>query len=208
MRWRTVLGWVPATLCIVLVAAGIWLDAARTGIPGVLLVGTLDSGQLSVLLVAIGAACGVVAAIQAAVLAGRLRRPFLRVLVRAVSGLLLLAALPVGYLLMLLAAFSSVHAYEPIAAPGHNVVVRSFTWHHRSLDLLEQDGLLFHEVAICGEGIPVDGYDAFAAGQYDLVSRGDRDVIRFAERPGGPFTGEAILGSRPGDDVTASCSSR
>lgn len=207
MRWRRALGWTPVTLFVSLVAAGIGLCAIHFGGSGVLLVGTLDSAQLGALLLVVAAACGVFAVIQAAILAARLRRPVLRVLVRLTSALLLLAAVPIGYLLMLSAAFSTVNEYRSLDIPGHNVVIRVFTWHHRSLDILEQDGTFFHEVAVCGGPLPVDGYDAFSTGQYELVFRGGRNVIRFAERPGGALTGEAVLGSRPGDNVSASCSS-
>jgi len=140
VQWRIVLGWTPVTLFVALVAAGTWLCAVHLGDSGVFLFGALDAAQLGVLLLLAATACVVVAVIQAAVFAGRLGRLVLRVLVRAVSVLLLLAAIPAGYLLMLVAAFSSVHADRLLAVPGHTVVARSFTWHHHSLDLLEQDG--------------------------------------------------------------------
>lgn len=205
VRWRTVLGWSPVTLFAVLAGAGAGLCATDQGSPDVLVIGTLDGGQVGLLLLLCAAGCGVVALIQSAVLSGRLRRPLPRVLVRLTTALLLLTALPTGYLLMLAAELSTVTEYRPLAVSGHDVVVRTITWHHRSLDILERDGMLFHPIALCGDSLPVDAYDAFSAGQYDLASRGSRQVIRFAERPGGPYGGEAVLGSRPGDDVSVSC---
>jgi|GEM_PF-2468745 len=195
----------PVTLSVLLAVAGVSLYAADSGPRGVLLVGTLDGSQLGLLLIMIATGCGVVALFQSAALAARLRRPLWRFLVRVVAGLLVLAALPFGCGLVFVAAFASVNSYQRLAVPGHTVVVRTLTWHHRSLAILEQDGLFFHSVALCGDPLPVDGYDAFAAGQYDVVARGGHDVLRFAKGPRGSFTGEAALGARLGDDVSASC---
>lgn len=102
------------------------------------------------------------------------------------------------------AAFTTVDTYQPLTVRGHDVVLRIFTWHHRSFDILERDSALYEPVALC-DPLPVDGYDAFSAGRYELVSRGGRDVIRFAEGPVGPYTGAAVLGARPGEDVAGSC---
>lgn len=195
----------PLGLFAALTVSGVWLDSVETGNQDVLLVGTLDGMQLGLLLLLIATASGTIALLQAIVLVGRLNWVPVRVLVRLIAGVLLAAAVPVGYLLLIAAAFAGSHGYRPLTVPGHTVVVRSFTWHHTSLDLLERDGMLFHPVALCGDPLPVDAYNAFSAGQYDIVSRGGRDVLRFAEGPVGPYTGEAVLGTRPGDDVSASC---
>ncbi|KQR54487.1 hypothetical protein ASF88_06820 [Leifsonia sp. Leaf336] len=197
----------PGGLFMLLATAGVWLFAADSGRPDVLLVGTLDGSQLGLLLIILAAGSAVVALIQTAVLASRLRQPLWRYLVRLIAGLLLAAAVPLAYALMLVAAFATVDSYQRLDVPGHNVAVRTFTWHHRSLDILEQDGLLFRPVALCGNPLPVDGYDAFSAGEYEVVVRGGHDVIRFAEGPLGSFTGEAVLGATLGDDVSASCGS-
>ena len=144
-----------------LAAAGVGLFAADSGTPGVLLVGTLDGSQLGVLLIALALVSGVIAMIQAVVLASRLRRPFWRVLIRLGAGLLLAAALPFGYALIFMAGFAAVKSYQLLDIPGHSVAVRTFMWHHRSLDILEQDGLFFRPVALCGNALPVEAYDAF-----------------------------------------------
>ncbi|WP_295123444.1 hypothetical protein [uncultured Leifsonia sp.] len=208
MRRRIALRWLPLALFVLLATTGVLLCAAESSGPGVLLVGTLDGYQLGMLLIVLATGTAVVALIQAAVLAGALKRPAWCLLIRLVAGLLIAVAVPFGHLLIVVAAFSAVNTYEPLAVRGHHVVLRTFTWHHRSFDLLEQDGALYEPVALCGDPLPVDGYDAFSAGRYDLVSRGGRDVIRFAEGPVGPYTGAAVLGARPGDDVTGSCGAR
>ena len=195
----------PLGLFAALTASGVLLDSVETGNPDVLLVGTLDGMQLGLLLLLFAAASGTIALIQAIVLVGRLRWAPVRVVVRLIAGVLLAAAVPVGYVLLIAAAFAFSHGYRPLTVPGHAVVVRSFTWHHTSLAILEQDGMLFHPVMLCGGSLPVDAYNAFSAGQYDIVSRGGRDVLRFAEGPVGPYTGAAVLGTRPGEDVSGSC---
>ncbi|MGO4534192.1 hypothetical protein [Leifsonia sp. 2MCAF36] len=208
MHWRSILAWVPASLFALLVAAGWSLAALDLGAPEVLLLGTVDGSQAGMLVLLLGVGCGIFTAVQTAILAGRLRRWPLRVLARVASCLVLVAALPVGYVLVFAAAITTVNEYRPLAVPEHSVVVQTFSWHHRSQHLLEGDGLMFHEVALCGDALPLDGYDAFSAGRYELFSRGGRAMLRFAQRPGVPLTGEAVLGSRPGDDVATICGSR
>lgn len=206
MRWRKILGWTPVSLFALLAAAGVGFVAAESWTPGVLLVGTLDGAQLGSLLIVLALGSGVVALVQATVLASRLRRPFWRVLIRLIAGLLLAAALPFGYALMFVAAFAAANSYQVLDVPGHRVAVRTFTWHHRSIDILEQDGMFFRPVALCGNALPLDGYDAFSAGQYETISRAGHTVVRFAQTPGEEsYGGAAVLGTRPGDDVSASC---
>jgi hypothetical protein len=95
---------------------------------------------------------------------------------------------------------------RPLRVAGHSVVVQTTIWHHVSRTILEGEGLLFRPVVAC-RALPVEGYDPFTNGEYDMVARGGRDVLRFAQRPGGPFTGEAVLGLRPGEDAAAFCAS-
>ncbi|MDN4612834.1 hypothetical protein P5G50_00100 [Leifsonia sp. F6_8S_P_1B] len=199
MRASTLLPWTPAALAVTLAAAGVGLCTAG---PDVLLIGPAgapDAIQAGMLLVLAAAACGFVALVQVAVLAHRIPWRVLRVIARVLSTLLLLAAFPVGYVLLVAAAFTTVNAYRPLDVPGHRVVVMTTTWHHRSIRLLEGDGWRFHYVPPCAGPLPVDGYDPFAAGRYRLDTAGGRNVLRFAEGPGGPYSGSAVLGRRSGE---------
>ncbi|WP_374010550.1 hypothetical protein [Leifsonia sp. LS-T14] len=164
-----------------------------------------DGSQVGMVLLLVGLAVAVVALFQATILAGRMKPGLLRVSVRTVAVLLLLVSLPAGWLLVFLAAFATVNEYRPLEVAGYSVVVRTLSWHHRSYSILEGEGLLFHTVVTCGEGVLMDANDPFATGDYDVVRRGGHDVLRFTVDGPSPHEVVSILDLHPHDDVRAVC---
>ena len=124
MRRRIALRWLPLALFVLLATTGVLLCAAESSGPGVLLVGTLDGYQLGVLLIVLATGTAVVALIQAAVLAGALKRPAWCLLIRLVAGLLIAVAVPFGHLLIVVTVFSTVGALRPPSWPMKPVEVR------------------------------------------------------------------------------------
>jgi hypothetical protein len=207
VRWKSIWGWVPLAVFVMSSGAGAALVAVDSGTSGaVLLIGAADGSQIGMAMLLAGTAAAIVALFQAAVLSTSIRRRWLRFIVRTLATLLIFAALPGGYLLLVMAGFSTVNSYRPLEVPGRSVVVQTTTWHHVSRTILEGEGLLFRPVVACGT-LLIDGYDPFENGEYDTVARGGRDVLRFAQRPGGSLTGEAVLGLLPGEDASAFCAS-
>lgn len=190
------LRWGPAVLLAAAgggAAAALSLDSGGERFLLVTVLGTVSGSQAgSALLLAVVVLLGVVL-LQLLAATGRIGRRGLRAPAQTVLVLGLLSLLPAGWLVVFTGAFSLIHSYTPLDVPGRDLVAEESTWHHSTIRLLERHGLRYRTVPTCTASLPVDSWNAFEAGAYDVTHEHGRTVLHLARRPGGALTREVVL---------------
>lgn len=184
MRLGTLLKWLPGALAVALTIVGIaacTLDSGRDG--GTFLVGEVSGSQLGLLLLLIAVPFAVVALGQLCSVVGRVGNNWMPILVRLLAVALMVALLPTGAVVLVVLGFASSWSYSRLDVPGRDIVAAEHTWRHRQISFLERDGLSYRSLPACR--VPIDAYNAFAHGDYDVSTVAGRTIVWYATAPDG-----------------------
>jgi hypothetical protein len=184
MRLRSLLKWLPGALAVALTIAGIaacGLDSNRSG--GTFLVGEVSGSELGLVLLLIAVPFAVVALGRLWSVVGRVGNNWVPFLVRLLAVALMVALLPAGAVALVVLGLASSWSYSRLDVPGRDIVATEHTWRHREIGFLERDGLYHRSLPTCG--VPIDAYNAFAHGDYEVTAVAGRTIVRYATAPGG-----------------------
>lgn len=184
MRPRLLLARAPGVLAVALTVVGITvlaLDSDPGG--GTFLVGEVSGSQLGLLLLLIAVPFALVALGQLCSVVGRVGSNWVPFLVRLLAVALMVALLPTGAVVLVGLGLASSWSYSRLDVPGRDIVATEHTWRHREIDFLERHGPYYRHLPTCA--FPIDAYNAFAHGEYEVTTVAGRTIVRYATAPRG-----------------------